>query len=118
MQKTVHVGLEGREYDIQIGPSLLAQSGALIAPLLHRKKVFIVTEETVAALHLSALQDGLRAAGIEEVHLVLQPGEGTKNWESLQRVVEWLIEQKAERDDLLVAFGGGVIGDLAGFVGW
>ena len=115
MQENVHVGLEGREYDILIGPSLLGQAGAKIAPLLRRKKVFIVTEETVAGLHLAALQNGLSAAGIDEVHLVLKPGEGTKNWENLQYVVEWLIAEKAERDDLLVAFGGGVIGDLAGF---
>lgn len=113
--KSVHVGLAGREYDIVIGPDLISQAGVKIGPLLKRKKVFIVSEETVAGLHLSALQAGLASASVEEEHLILHPGESTKNWENLQRVVEWLIAQKAEREDLLVAFGGGVIGDLAGF---
>ncbi len=113
--ETVHVGLEGRAYDILIGPGLLAEAGARIAPLLKRPKVFVVTEATVADLHLAALQAGLAAGGIEAVHLILPPGEATKSWAYLERVVEWLIAEKAERDDLLVAFGGGVIGDLAGF---
>ncbi|MEO0914156.1 MAG: 3-dehydroquinate synthase, partial [Pseudomonadota bacterium] len=70
---------------------------------------------TVAGLHLSALRTGLAAEGIADVALILPPGEATKSWAMLERTVEWLIAEKAERDDILVAFGGGVIGDLAGF---
>ncbi|SDI05323.1 3-dehydroquinate synthase [Lutimaribacter saemankumensis] len=113
--ETVHVGLEGREYDIHIGPGLLAQAGALIGPLLARPRVAVVTDETVAALHLDALRAGLSAAGIDMVSLALPPGEGTKSWPQFERTVEWLLEQKVERRDMVVAFGGGVIGDLVGF---
>lgn len=113
--ETVHVGLEGREYDIHIGPGLLAQAGALIGPLLARPRVAVVTDETVAALHLDALRDGLAASGIEMVALALPPGEGTKSWPHFTRTVEWLLEQKVERRDMVMAFGGGVIGDLVGF---
>ncbi|QHQ35191.1 3-dehydroquinate synthase [Algicella marina] len=115
MRETVEVALPGRDYRIEIGTGLLAEAGALIAPHLHRRKVFIVTDETVAAAHLAALQAGLAAEGIAGPALTLPPGEGTKCWAMLERTVEWLIAEKAERDDLLVAFGGGVIGDLAGF---
>ncbi|WP_090026111.1 3-dehydroquinate synthase [Lutimaribacter saemankumensis] len=115
MMETVHVGLEGREYDIHIGPGLLAQAGALIGPLLARPRVAVVTDETVAALHLDALRAGLSAAGIDMVSLALPPGEGTKSWPQFERTVEWLLEQKVERRDMVVAFGGGVIGDLVGF---
>lgn len=113
--KTVHVALPGREYDVHIGTGLLAQAGALIAPLLHRPRVAVISDETVAALHLEALQDGLRAAGIEMVALRLPAGEGTKSWPYLTQAVEWLLDQRVERRDVVVALGGGVIGDLVGF---
>ena len=111
----VAVALPGREYEVLIGPDLLAQAGALIAPLLRRPRVAVVTDETVAALHLDALRAGLASAGIEMVALSLPPGEATKGWPHLARCVEWLLEQKVERRDIVIAFGGGVIGDLVGF---
>jgi 3-dehydroquinate synthase len=112
---TVPVPLPGRAYEIRIGAGLLAGAGAEIRPLLRGSRVAVVTEERVAALHLPALQAGLAAAGIEAPALVLPPGEGTKGWSALERTVEWLIAEKIGRDDLVVAFGGGVTGDLAGF---
>ncbi|MCM2561111.1 3-dehydroquinate synthase [Lutimaribacter sp. EGI FJ00015] len=115
MMETVHVGLEGREYDIHIGPGLLAQAGRLIAPLLARPRVAVVTDEKVGALHLDALQAGLVTAGIEMVALTLPAGEATKSWPHFTRTVEWLLDQKVERRDVVVAFGGGVVGDLVGF---
>ncbi len=115
MMETVHVPLEGREYDIHIGPGLLAQSGALIAPLLPRPRVAIVADEHVADLHLNSLLKGLESQGISAVHMTLPQGESTKSWPHFERVVEWLLEQKVERKDVVVAFGGGVIGDLVGF---
>jgi 3-dehydroquinate synthase len=84
-----------------------------VAPLLERPRVFVVTEATVAALHLDALRAGLGA--VEARALILEPGEGTKSWDALRRVVEWLLDERAERGDVVLAFGGGVIGDLAGF---
>ena len=77
--QNVHVGLEGREYDILIGPGLLAQAGDLIRKISDRKRMMIVTDENVAALHLATLQEGLAAAGIASEALVLPAGEATKS---------------------------------------
>ncbi|MDH3666949.1 MAG: 3-dehydroquinate synthase [Paracoccaceae bacterium] len=113
--ETVPVDLAGRAYDIHIGPGLLARAGALVGPLLARPRTAIVTDETVAQLHMEALTAGLSAEGVEAEAIVLPPGEATKSMAKLTEVVEWLLDQKIERDDLIIAFGGGVIGDLAGF---
>ncbi|SMX31032.1 3-dehydroquinate synthase [Octadecabacter ascidiaceicola] len=115
MIETVHVNLPGREYDVVIGPGLMADAGARIAPFLRRPRVVIVSEENVAALHLMSLQAGLEASGIASEALVLPAGESTKSWPFLEQTVEWLLAQKVERGDIVVAFGGGVIGDLVGF---
>ena len=112
---TVPVHLGARSYEVRIGRGLLARAGAEVAPLTRRKRVAVITEETVAALHLEALRAGLAAGGIAMEALVLPPGEGTKSWPHLETCVEWLIGQKVERGDLVVALGGGVIGDLVGF---
>lgn len=112
---TVHVPLDDRAYDVRIAPGLIARAGAEIAPLLPRPKVWIVTEETVAGLHLDALKAGLSVEGIASEALILPPGESTKSWPYLMQTVEWLLEQKVERKDVVLAFGGGVIGDLVGF---
>ncbi|WP_170421419.1 3-dehydroquinate synthase [Ruegeria arenilitoris] len=115
MHQTVHVELGERSYDVEIGPDLLAQSGTLIAPLLHRPKVAVLTDENVGALHLEALREGLAASGIEMTALALPAGEATKSWPHFERAVEWLLAEKVERRDVVIALGGGVIGDLAGF---
>ena len=115
MSEIVHVPLGDRAYDVHIGPDLLTQSGRLIAPLLRRPRVAVITDDNVAARHLETLRAGLAASGIAMVALSLPPGEGTKSWPHLTRCVEWLLEQKIERKDLVIAFGGGVIGDLVGF---
>lgn len=112
---TVHVDLPGRAYDIQIGPGLLDQVGQYVAPMGGRKHVCIITDETVAGLHLAQLQTGLSGAGLTSSALSLPPGEATKCWAQLTRTVEWLLDQRVERGDVVLAFGGGVIGDLAGF---
>ncbi|EBA08690.1 3-dehydroquinate synthase [Sagittula stellata] len=115
MTETVSVPLPGRSYDVRIGEGLLARAGAEIAPLLKRPRVAIVSDETVAAAHLSTLEQALSAEGISSVALTLPPGEATKGWPQFSRTVEWLLEQKVERRDIVVALGGGVIGDLVGF---
>ncbi|WP_421704229.1 3-dehydroquinate synthase [Aliiroseovarius sp.] len=111
----VHVPLEGREYDVRIGTGLVDRAGAEIAPLLNRPRVAVITDETVAGLHLEALRAGLAAEGVEMVSLALPAGEATKSWPHFTRAVEWLLEQKVERKDVVIALGGGVIGDLVGF---
>jgi len=113
--ETVEVALPGREYEVLIGPGLIAEAGAFIAPLLRRPKVAIVADAHVAGLHLLSLQAGLEAAGISFDVLMLPQGEKTKSWAHLQETVEWLLEAQVERGDVVVAFGGGVIGDLVGF---
>lgn len=115
MTATVRVDLPGRAYDIRIGAGLLGESGALLGPMLRRPRVAVVTDETVARLHCPAFHDALAREGIEAEVLALPPGEGTKDWANLARTVEWLLERKVERRDLVVALGGGVIGDLVGF---
>jgi len=111
--ETVHVDLGPRAYDVRIGAGLIARAGAEIAPLLHRRRVAVVTDETVAGLHLAALRDGL--GDISTASLALPAGEATKGWPGLTRTVEWLLAERIERRDIVVALGGGVIGDLAGF---
>ncbi|QFT72655.1 3-dehydroquinate synthase [Ruegeria sp. THAF33] len=115
MHQTVHVDLDDRSYDVEIGPDLLTRAGGWISPLLARPKVAVLTDENVAGLHLEALRAGLNAAGIEMTALALPAGEATKSWPHFERAVEWLLAEKVERRDVVVALGGGVIGDLAGF---
>lgn len=111
----VAVDLGDRSYEVRIGAGLIDRAGAEIAPLLRRKRVAVVADETVAAAHLPAVLAALSAEGIAATALALPPGEGTKNWANLARCTEWLLEQKVERRDVVLALGGGVIGDLVGF---
>jgi 3-dehydroquinate synthase len=111
----VAVELGARSYEVRIGAGLIDRAGAEIAPLLARRRVVVVTDETVASLHLSRLEAALASEGIAAASLALPAGEGTKGWAEFSRCVEWLLEQKVERRDVVVALGGGVIGDLVGF---
>ncbi|WP_374422098.1 3-dehydroquinate synthase [Paracoccus sp. (in: a-proteobacteria)] len=115
MTETVRVDLGARSYDVRIGQGLLARAGQEITALAGPRRAAILTDETVAALHLPALQAGLAEAGITATSLALPAGEATKNWTALGQATEWLLSQKIERRDLVIALGGGVIGDLAGF---
>ena len=115
MVELVHVPLPGRAYEVRIGAGLLDVAGEAILPILRRPKVFIVSDAHVAGLHLPALLNGLDTAGITAVCLDMPQGEATKSWAHLQQVVEWLLSEKTERGDVVIAFGGGVIGDLVGF---
>lgn len=115
LRERVHVDLPGRAYDIEIGPDLLTKAGELIAPFLRRPKVAIVTDDTVGPLHLASLTAALDQADIRSSSLTLPSGEATKSWPHLIRTVEWFLDQQIERKDIVIAFGGGVIGDLVGF---
>jgi 3-dehydroquinate synthase len=111
----VAVGLGERAYDIVIGDGLLDRAGAHLKPLLARPRAFVVTDENVAAAQGARLGLALDEAGISSERIVLRPGEATKSFAELQALVERLIALGVERSDLIVAFGGGVIGDMAGF---
>ncbi|MCV2865771.1 3-dehydroquinate synthase [Albidovulum sediminicola] len=110
---SVRVDLGARAYDVRIGPGLIARAGQEIAPLLKRRRVAVLTDETVSGLHLESLRAGL--GDIEMTSLALPAGESTKGWPQFSRAVDWLLAEKVERRDIVIAFGGGVIGDLAGF---
>lgn len=109
------VDLGSRSYPILIGDGLLAELGTQVAPLLKRPRTMIVTDEHVAPHYLAAVGASLTAAGIAHSALVLPAGEGTKSWDGLARLTEWLIGEGVERSDHVIALGGGVIGDLVGF---
>ncbi|CAN5398840.1 3-dehydroquinate synthase [soil metagenome] len=112
---TVSVALGARSYDIAIGAGLLAAAGARIAPLLKRPKTAIVTDTNVARAHLAVLERSLADAGISSAAIVLPPGEGTKSYQYLAELCDGLLAAGIERNDTVIALGGGVIGDLAGF---
>lgn len=109
------VRLGAAAYDIHIGEELLEQSGALLKPHLPRPFTVIVTDSNVDIAQGARLENGLTAAGVDFRKIVLEPGEGAKSLRSLETLLESLIDLGVERRDLIVAFGGGVIGDLTGF---
>ncbi len=113
IRETIHVPLGDRAYDVRVGEGLIASAKDQIAPLLTRPRVAVLTDEIVGAAHLDALRAGL--GGIEVTALALPAGEATKSWPHLERTVEWLLSEKIERRDVMIALGGGVIGDLGGF---
>ena len=112
----VKVALGERGYDIAIGQGLLASLGARIAALRPGAKAVIVTDENVARYHLSAAEAALADAGVAASRIVVAPGEGSKSYRVFEQVCEGMIASRIERGDLAIALGGGVIGDLAGFV--
>jgi 3-dehydroquinate synthase len=113
--EVVRVALGDRAYDIAIGRGLLASLGTRAAALKPGAKAAIVTDDIVAPLHLAATEAALAAAGIATSRVVVAAGEGAKSFAGFERVCEALIDAKIERGDFVVALGGGVVGDLAGF---
>jgi 3-dehydroquinate synthase len=111
---TISVALGSRSYDVLIGPGLMAVAADLIAARLGQAKCGIVTDANVAPRHLASLEASLKAIGRHAGTEVLAPGEATKSFASLARLCERLLEMGLERGDLVIALGGGVIGDLAG----
>ena len=112
---TVAVDLGARSYEIAIGAGLLAQAGERIKPFLKRPLVAIVTDSNVAARHLDHLQESLHRADIRARAIVLPAGEATKSYQHLAETCDGLLSAGIERRDMIIALGGGVIGDLAGF---
>ncbi|WP_334108188.1 3-dehydroquinate synthase [Methylobacillus sp.] len=112
--QTLHVALGERSYPIHIGRGLLTQP-ELILPYLKRKQVAIVTNTTVAPLYLEKLAQPLRDAGVKVISIVLPDGEAYKNAATLNLIYDALLENRCERSTTVIALGGGVIGDLAGY---
>ncbi len=113
--ETVRVVTGGGTYDVLIGGGLLAQAGPLIRPLLKRPKTVVVTDRVVHGLHGAALSASLQAAEIAHDMVVLPDGEATKSLSQTEALCESLLAHRVERSDTIIAFGGGVIGDLTGF---
>lgn len=117
MSELVTVALGERSYDIHIGPGILQDSGTLIGSLSKNGNtpLPVVTDENVAELHYDTLAGSLKASGITPTPIVLPPGEQTKDFAHLEHLLDRLLALEIERGGMIVAFGGGVIGDLAGF---
>lgn len=114
-KETVRVPLGERAYDIHIAENLIDEAGALLTPLLKRQRVVMVTDKNVAAAQGERLKAGLSTAGVATDLVVLPAGEATKSFSELEKLVSRLLDLGVERNDLVIAFGGGVIGDLTGF---
>lgn len=115
MAETVHVELKTRGYDILVGERLLSEAGKHIAPLLLSPRVIIITDQQVGKLYLHRLTNALSEENISARAVVLPPGETTKSFTHFEQVVENILELKPDRSTMLVALGGGVIGDITGF---
>ena len=113
--RRLHVVLPSTSYDVVIGDDLLARAGALLAPKLPQKRAVIITDENVAKLHLKTLLDGLAQTAIATSSIIVKSGESSKNMDTYLDVVDQLLEARVERRTAVIALGGGVVGDLAGF---
>ena len=113
--ETVHVNLANRSYDIVIGERVISNAGELVMPFLKRKFAVIVTDTNVVAAQLPALEQALAKSGIATKHIVLPAGEATKSYKYLAELCDGLLTAGVERKDVVIALGGGVIGDITGF---
>ena len=114
MTKIITVGLGERAYAIHVGNGLLAQAGAQLKPFV-RGPVPVVTDANVGEIHLARFLDVLGQAGLDARPIVMPPGEGSKSFAGLERLTSQLLDMEISRGGLIVALGGGVIGDLTGF---
>jgi 3-dehydroquinate synthase len=112
---SVSVALADRSYEIVIGRNLLASLGPRLATLRPGARAAIVSDENVAARHLAAAEASLAAAGLDSTRVVVAPGESSKSIAGYEQVCDAIIAARIERHDVVVALGGGVVGDLAGF---
>ncbi|EJL34787.1 3-dehydroquinate synthase [Caulobacter sp. AP07] len=115
MIQIIPVGLGARAYDVVVGTGLIDRAGEHIAPLLKRKRVAIVSDTNVGDHHGERLANSLEHAGVATDVILVPPGEETKSFEGLAELSDRLLALGLERGDMVVAFGGGVVGDLTGF---
>ncbi|MEE8351351.1 MAG: 3-dehydroquinate synthase [Rhodospirillales bacterium] len=113
---TLSVDLGRRSYDIVIGAGVIKKAGALIKPHLANNRVIVITDKNVANHWLGPLEATLDAAGVDHQNIVLEPGEQTKKFSHVEKLSGQLLDAQVERSTVLIALGGGVIGDLTGFV--
>jgi shikimate kinase/3-dehydroquinate synthase len=114
--RRVEIALSASRYEVLIGHDLLDRAGALMAPLLPQPRCIVITDETVAGLHLDTLLTSLSTVGISHEAIIVPAGEPSKSLATWQNLVQQLLTLKVDRQTTVVALGGGVIGDLAGFI--
>jgi len=114
MRETITVGLGERAYDIHVGAGLLKHAGELLSPLA-KGVVPVVTDSHIADIHLPALLEVLRRSGLDARAIVMPPGEVSKSFAGLERLSGALLDMEIDRKGLVIALGGGVMGDLTGF---
>ena len=113
--QTIRVELSGRSYDVLVGPDLIGKTAELAGEMLRKPAVPIVADRRAWEHHGETLRAGLIASGKQMALFLVKPGEGSKSWQSLENLTDWLLDQGVERGDKVIAFGGGVVGDLTGF---
>jgi shikimate kinase/3-dehydroquinate synthase len=113
--RRVNVALAQNGYDVVIGGNLLRRAGVFVAPILPQPRCVIITDDTVAGLHLPALRAALTETGVAHDSIIIAPGEASKSFAGWQAVVEGLLTRQVDRHTTIIALGGGVVGDLAGF---
>jgi 3-dehydroquinate synthase len=115
MSTSIRIDLGERSYEIKIGPGLISDVSAFKSLGVSKRSVYIITDENVSADYSAKLENTFISAGSGPVHILeLPPGEHTKSFSYLEKILNWLLEHKADRKSLVVALGGGVIGDIAG----
>lgn len=113
--RTVHVALGERAYDIHVGHGTIRRLGALVRARFGVRRCFVVTDAAVAGHWLAPARAALESEGCAVSHLVVAGGEGNKSFGSLRSIIEWLLGERVGRDGLVIALGGGIVGDIAGF---
>ncbi|HEY9092077.1 3-dehydroquinate synthase [Parasphingorhabdus sp.] len=111
----IPVELAGNGYDILVEAGALGSAAKYLLPHIRKDRVFVITDANVAGHWLEPLETDLQKSGIKTISHILDAGEQTKSWAELERLTDWLLDEGAERSDILIALGGGVIGDLTGF---
>lgn len=114
--KELEVALEARSYQIEIGTGLLEQCGEKIAPLVKGRQAAVVTDSNVGPLYSAMVQKSLEQQGFAVTVVTIPAGEGSKSWQQAEQILTVLLEHRFHRDACVIALGGGVVGDLAGFV--
>ncbi len=111
----INVALGGRSYNVHIENGALGNIAALLAPYTAQKRLLFITDENVHRLYWKNIADKFLSAGVRVEAYILPAGESSKNWQKLEGICDWLLQHGAERTDHIVALGGGVVGDIAGF---
>ncbi len=115
MIQKVHVALSSADYYVSIGQGVTSRVGRILAPLVGGSRAAVVTDDVVGPLHAGTVIESLVEVGFGVSTFTVPSGESTKNWSQAGEIIEWLAESGLDRTDVLVAVGGGVVGDLAGF---